>query len=87
MVESIRTLVNILGDEKMKSICCSEALVINYQEELYHGSDDEYELVIPFLVCTGCGEIQIVRQNKIINDTSGGEKNERNFNNTYYKEG
>lgn len=43
----------------MLSDCCSAALKKEPQAELYHGSDDDYELVIPFLVCSKCGKIQL----------------------------
>ncbi len=43
----------------MRSDCCSASLKKEPQAELYHGSDDDYELVIPFLVCSKCGKIQL----------------------------
>lgn len=41
----------------MKSTCCFESLETQYSLELYHGCDDDYELMIPYLICTKCGAI------------------------------
>lgn len=43
----------------MASHCCVAPIVIEHRTELYHGSDDGYELMIPFLVCSECGDIQL----------------------------
>lgn len=43
----------------MSSICCLAPIITEHRPELYHGSDDGYELVIPFLVCSECGDIQL----------------------------
>jgi hypothetical protein len=43
----------------MKSNCCYAALKTEHRVELFHGHDDGYDLVIPFLVCSKCGEIQL----------------------------
>jgi len=43
----------------VKSPCCKESLEVKYSEELYHGADDEYALMIPYLVCTKCGAIHL----------------------------
>lgn len=43
----------------MKSTCCLADLKVEPRPELYHGCDDDYELVIPFLVCTKCGKVQL----------------------------
>jgi hypothetical protein len=50
----------------MKSTCCFEDLEIRNSTELYHGADDDYELIVPFLVCTKCGAINLhyVEENK-----------------------
>ncbi|WP_169819166.1 hypothetical protein [Anaerobacillus arseniciselenatis] len=41
----------------MKSNCCQASVKSELREELYHGNDDEYELKIPFLLCSNCGEL------------------------------
>lgn len=46
---------------EMKSTCCSEPLETKYIEELFHGSDDDYELFIPFQICTKCGKIDFTK--------------------------
>jgi hypothetical protein len=43
----------------MVSDCCAAALKTERQVERYHGSDDNYELVIPFQICSKCGKIQL----------------------------
>lgn len=43
----------------MKSTCCSAPLQTKKIEELFHGSDDGYELFIPYQVCTECGKIDL----------------------------
>lgn len=42
----------------MKSSCCYADLKTEQREELYHGCDDDYELIIPFQVCSKCGKVQ-----------------------------
>ncbi|WNF35004.1 hypothetical protein RJD24_10980 [Bacillaceae bacterium IKA-2] len=41
----------------MKSSCCSIKLKLEFKTELFHGSDDGYELKIPFYTCPNCGEL------------------------------
>jgi hypothetical protein len=50
----------------MKSTCCFESLETQYSSELYHGCDDDYELMIPYLICTKCGAVnfQYIEENK-----------------------
>ena len=41
------------------SSCCHAALKTENREEMYLGCDDDYALIIPFQVCTKCGEVQL----------------------------
>lgn len=43
----------------MLSSCCHAALKTVHREDLFHGSDDDYALIIPFQICSKCGEIQL----------------------------
>jgi hypothetical protein len=54
------------GDEFMKSVCCFESLETQHSPELYHGYDDDYELMIPYLICTKCRAVnlQYIEENK-----------------------
>lgn len=67
----------------MKSTCCFESLETVQSIELYHGADDDFELSIPYLVCTKCGSINLQyidesEETKVVKIT-GGERNERNI--------
>ena len=44
----------------MISNCCFAQLKTEFREELYHGCDDDYELIIPFLVCSKCRKVQLI---------------------------
>lgn len=50
----------------MKSVCCFESLETQHSPELYHGYDDDYELMVPYLICTKCGAVnlQYIEKNK-----------------------
>ncbi|WP_157077347.1 hypothetical protein [Robertmurraya korlensis] len=52
----------------MKSPCCQEKLEVQYGEEMYHGCDDEYALMIPYLVCTKCGVTHLQASKEEINE-------------------
>lgn len=43
----------------MPSNCCLAPIITEHRSDLFRGCDDGYELVIPFLVCSECGDIQI----------------------------
>ncbi|MEH7505891.1 hypothetical protein V7152_28720 [Neobacillus drentensis] len=51
----------------MKSTCCFESLETYHSLELYHGCDDDYELIIPYLICTKCGAVNLhyIEENKV----------------------
>ncbi|MBV7509336.1 hypothetical protein KW850_29615 [Bacillus sp. sid0103] len=73
----------------MKSTCCFESLESRHLPELYHGADDDYELRIPYLVCTKCGSINLQyidesEETKVAMKT-GGERNARNFSEIYHQ--
>lgn len=40
----------------MVSKCCNAKIKVEFREEYYHGSDDDYPLKVPVLVCTKCGK-------------------------------
>lgn len=41
------------------STCCDAKVTIEERVEFFHGSDDDYELKIPFIVCNDCNKIQL----------------------------
>lgn len=41
------------------STCCHASVTVEETVELFHGSDDDYELKIPFIVCNNCNKIQL----------------------------
>ncbi|WP_153126851.1 hypothetical protein [Peribacillus tepidiphilus] len=49
----------------MKSPCCLADLETHVLPELYHGSDDEYELVLPFLFCSECGNLVLTASERV----------------------
>jgi hypothetical protein len=48
----------------MKSPCCLADLETHVLPELYHGSDDEYELVLPFLF-SECGNLVLTASERV----------------------
>lgn len=67
----------------MKSTCCFESLETQHSLELYHGADDDYELWIPYLVCTKCGKINLQyideNQETTVTKMAGGKRDARNI--------
>lgn len=44
---------------KLKSICCNSELVKSSVIDSFHGADDDFELKIPVMKCSGCGDYDL----------------------------
>ncbi len=40
----------------MISWCCNAKIKVEFHEEYYYCSDDDYPLKVPYLVCSKCGK-------------------------------
>ncbi len=49
------------------SKCCQAELIIEEGVEYFHGCDDDYELKIPFVLCSKCRTVQLLPA-KAVND-------------------
>lgn len=57
-----------------QSRCCDAPVVVEVRPDLPNFSDDEYELRVPFRVCSKCGAIIIEERYQGGRDTDAGPK-------------
>lgn len=49
------------------SKCCQAELIVEEGVEYFHGCDDDYELKIPFVLCSKCRTVQLLSA-EVVND-------------------
>lgn len=53
------------------SSCCGAPVIVEYQSDVPHCSDDEYDLKVPVWLCSLCGAVITERTRKDSNQQGG----------------